>query len=157
MGKLVQAQPHLDTTSNLPAMIAAAISREAPRPTFATAIQSPRQRSCPGTQLGRAISRARGAVRPAGVAHQPLVPPPDPCSDGTPRFGCPAMYPFSNFCQRHPFAAALALPRKKAHLSNPPRSQPCCVASRVQILHPPLRDLRLGIDKVRPPRPLTDS
>ena len=49
-------------------MIATPISREAPRLTFATAILSPRQWSCPGTQLRRAIS-ARAA--PPDRAHRP--------------------------------------------------------------------------------------
>ena len=118
-----QEQRHIHLPQPPAAMIAAAISREAPRPTFATAIQSPRQRSCPGTQLRRAISRARGAVRPAGVAHQPLVPPPDLRSDGTPQFGRSTPGPETDFCHRHPIAPATELSRDTAPSSNLPRTR----------------------------------
>ena len=61
-------------------MIAAAISRVAPIATFALSMRSAQRARSTGRQPSRAISPARSAVRPAGVANQGLQPPPDPRS-----------------------------------------------------------------------------
>ena len=71
---------HNSQRQSMHAMIAAAISRVAPNATFVPTTRSDQRARFPCRQSWGAISQARSAARPVGVAHKVLQHPQDPRS-----------------------------------------------------------------------------